>query len=59
MLHEAHLDPLFEAVADGIEQAILHVLWRAETVTGRNGHTRQALTEVLPDWGALPSRESP
>ncbi len=26
MLHDAHLDPLFEAVADGIEQAILHAL---------------------------------
>lgn len=47
MLHDAHLDPLFEAVADGIEQAILHALWRAETVTGRNGHTRLALQEVL------------
>ncbi len=59
MLHEAHLDPLFEAVADGIEQAILHALWRAETVTGRNGHVRKALTEILPDWAALPSPGSP
>lgn len=63
MLHETQLDPLFEAVADGIEQAILHALWRAETVTGRNGHTRHALTAILPellsDSAALPSRVSP
>ncbi|KTS35031.1 D-aminopeptidase [Methylobacterium indicum] len=53
MLHDGHLDPLFEAVADGIEQAILNALWRAETVTGRNGHRRRALAEILPDWQAL------
>ncbi len=33
LLHDAELDPLFEGVADGIEQAIIHALWRAETVT--------------------------
>lgn len=53
LLHDAELDPLFEAAADGIEQAIIHALWRAETVTGRAGHTRHALTELLPSWADI------
>ncbi len=56
LLHDAELDPLFEGVADGIEQAIIHALWRAETVTGRDGHTRQAITERWPDWAGLLDR---
>ncbi|WP_296225327.1 P1 family peptidase [Ralstonia sp. UBA689] len=47
MTHEAHLDPLFQAAADGVEQAIVHALFHAETVTGRDGHTRRALTDLL------------
>jgi len=47
MLHETRLDPLFEAAADAAEQAILRALWRAESVTGRDGHRREALTELL------------
>ncbi|MCB4805620.1 hypothetical protein QO001_005665 [Methylobacterium brachiatum] len=49
-VRSADLDPLFEAVADGIDQAIIHALWRAETVTGRAGHRRHALTNLLPSW---------
>lgn len=56
LLHDAELDPLFEGVADGIEQAIIHSLWRAETVTGRDGHTRQAITERWPDWAGFLDR---
>lgn len=48
LLHDALLDPLFQAAADSTEQAILHALWRAETVTGRDGHVRRALCDVLP-----------
>jgi D-aminopeptidase len=48
LLHDALLDPLFQAVADSTEQAILHALWRAETITGRDGHVRRALCDVLP-----------
>jgi D-aminopeptidase len=47
MTHEAHLDPLFQAAADSVEQAIVHALFHAETVTGRDGHVRRALTELL------------
>ncbi|MCU0951627.1 MAG: P1 family peptidase [Burkholderiaceae bacterium] len=60
MLHESLLDPLFQAVADGIEQAIVHALWQAEPVTGRDGHHRHALADLLPDWSRLaPAAKEP
>jgi D-aminopeptidase len=55
MLHEQRLDDLFQAAADACEQAILHALWRAVPVTGRDGHRREALSDVIaassPDRG--------
>ena len=50
MLHETRLDALFAAAAESVEQAIIHALWSAETVTGRDGHTRVALRDRCPDW---------
>lgn len=50
MLHEARIDPLFEAAAEAVEQAIVAALWRAESVTGRDGHSRKAIRDVAPDW---------
>lgn len=47
MLHETWLDPLFQAAADSVEQSILHALWHAEAVTGRDGHHRPALHTAL------------
>ena len=47
MTHESHLDPLFQAAADSVEQAIVHALFHAPAVTGRDGNTRRALTELL------------
>ncbi|MGH8807946.1 MAG: P1 family peptidase, partial [Noviherbaspirillum sp.] len=41
------LDPLFHAVADSAEQAIVHALFAAETITGRDGHQRTALRDLL------------
>ena len=49
LLHESRLDPLFRAAADSVEQAILHALWHAVTVRGRDGHVRQALLDVMPE----------
>lgn len=46
-LHDTLLDPLFHAVADSTEQAILNALFAAEAVQGRDQHQRRALREVL------------
>jgi D-aminopeptidase len=58
MLHDGLIDPLFQAVADSTEQAILHALWQARAVTGRGGHHRNALHDLLPDWPSSPSSSS-
>lgn len=50
MLHETCMDPLFEAAAEACEQAIIHALWSAETVHGRDSHARQALTQAMTEW---------
>ncbi|MDC6168506.1 DmpA family aminopeptidase [Paucibacter sp. XJ19-41] len=47
LLHDARLDELFQAAADSTEQAILHALFRAQAVTGRAGHHRAALSDLL------------
>ncbi len=39
MLAHATLDPLFDAVAEGVEEAILNALCAAETMTGQLGRT--------------------
>jgi D-aminopeptidase len=56
MLHETRLDALFGAAADATEQAIVHALWHAKPVRGRDGHTRRSLREILQ---ALPLGENP
>jgi D-aminopeptidase len=53
MLHEARMDDLFEAAADACEQAILHALWRSEAVTGRDGHRRESLADLVAGWSSL------
>lgn len=50
MLHETCLDALFEAAAEATEQSIIHALWAAETVTGRDGHVRHGIRSLWPDW---------
>lgn len=50
MLHETRIDPLFEAAAEAIEQSIVHALWHAESVTGRDGHARLAIRDAIPQW---------
>lgn len=42
-LHDAAIDPLFEAVIEATEEAILNALVAAETMVGRDGHTLYAL----------------
>ncbi len=53
LLADSQLDPLFQASADCVEQAILDALWRASTVQGRDGHMRLALREAAPDLADL------
>jgi D-aminopeptidase len=47
MLPNDRIDPLFEAVVDATEEAILNALLAAETMTGRAGHTAHALEPKL------------
>lgn len=53
MVHESMLDPLFDACAEAVEQAIIHALLHAATVTGRDGHRREAMAEAAPNWRKL------
>ncbi|MDD0813670.1 P1 family peptidase [Curvibacter sp. HBC28] len=54
LLHESALDGFFQAAAEATEQAILHALWAAQPVSGRDGHHRHALTTVAPELLSLP-----
>ncbi|KND55488.1 macromolecule metabolism macromolecule degradation degradation of protein, peptide, glycopeptide [Candidatus Paraburkholderia kirkii] len=47
LVGDTRLDPLFQAAADSVEQAILDALFSAETVAGRDGHRRISLNEAL------------
>lgn len=41
--HPGQIDALFQAVVEATEEAVLNSLFRAETVTGRDGNTSHAL----------------
>jgi D-aminopeptidase len=43
MLNDTRIDPIYEAVIEAVEEAILNALLAAETMTGRDGNTVQAL----------------
>jgi D-aminopeptidase len=43
MLPQEQMDPLFEAAAEAVEEAILNSLTAGETMTGREGRTGRAL----------------
>ena len=43
MLPHHYLDPVFDAVAESVEEAILNALTAAETMTGFKGRTAHAL----------------
>ena len=59
MLHDTLLDELFSAAADGTEQAIVHALWHATPVTGRDGHQRHAVADLLAGWRSTTATTSP
>jgi D-aminopeptidase len=43
MLPHHHLNPIFEGVAEAVEEAVLNAITAAETMTGFKGHTAHAL----------------
>lgn len=47
VLHEDRIDPLFRAVIEATEEAILSALFAAEPRTGKHGNHRHALSEFL------------
>lgn len=48
-IHETLLDPFFQAAAESIEQAIIHALYHAQGVQGRDNHQRYSLSELYPE----------
>ena len=42
-IDDAHLNPLFRATVEATEEAIINSILRAETMVGRDGHTRHAM----------------
>ena len=59
MLPNEALDPIFAGTVDSVEEAITNVLFAAETMTGRQGHTVEALPvprvlKILRERKALP-----
>jgi L-aminopeptidase/D-esterase-like protein len=56
VVNDPFLDPAYEAVIEATEEAILNSLFRATTVTGRDGHRRDALpieetVEIMRRYG--------
>lgn len=47
VLHDNKIDPVFNAAAESIEEAILNSLICAETTTGRDGNHRYSLKEFI------------
>lgn len=43
MLPPPHMNPLFDGVAEAVEEAVINALTTAETTTGYQGHTAHAL----------------
>ena len=43
MIPNHHIDPLFEATAEAVEESILNALTSAETTTGYRGRTAHAI----------------
>ncbi|WP_031362849.1 P1 family peptidase [Caballeronia sordidicola] len=53
ILADTRLDPLFQACADSVEQAIVDALWSATSLPGRDGHRRLSLLDAAPDIAQL------
>ncbi len=63
LLHDEMMTPLFLAVVEATEEAVYNSLFKATTVSGVNGHTREALpiektVEILKKYQLLKLQES-
>ena len=59
-IHDAHIDPLFEAAVEAAEEAVVNSLFAADTMTGRDGNIAEGLPiddvlQILKDHRRLPS----
>jgi D-aminopeptidase len=57
-LHDAHIDPFFEAAVEAAEEAVINSIFAADTMTGRDGNTAPGLPiddvlQLLKDHGRL------
>ena len=57
MIPNHHLNPMFAAAAEAVEEAILNAVVAAQTMTGWQGRTahalpHEALRRVVSEWGA-------
>jgi len=62
LLHDEMMTPLFLAVVEATEEAVYNSLFRARTVSGVNGHAREALpiektVEILKKYQVLKLQE--
>ena len=46
MVVDDRLDPVFDMVAEAVEEAIVSSLWHAETTHGRDGRVMRGLKEL-------------
>ena len=47
VMDERHIDTVFRAVAETVEEAVLNSMICAHTVSGRDGHIRESLSEYM------------
>jgi L-aminopeptidase/D-esterase-like protein len=57
-LHDAHIDPFFEAAVQAADEAVINSIFAADTMTGRDGNTAEGLPiddvlQVLKDHNRL------
>ncbi len=53
-LNEGRIDRLFQAVAEGTQEAVMGALAASPTFSGRDGHMRRGLAEILANRGDRP-----
>lgn len=53
-LNEGRIDRLFQAAAEGTQEAVMDALAASPTFSGRDGHVRRGLAEILANRGDRP-----